>query len=190
MAQQVCGLHFYRLKERYRIGTFHFWSIMSEHEHLFLPASFFMLRAPFLPFDAFKKMQEEKDPKAYVSAFYANDTRFREAVFIASTSLKKGIESRQKTKEIENTLFKYFSRSASRSTPFGLFAFATYGFFGTKAVTDLDLNQLIKRGRPDMEWLQKVIEKICLDSNLIHELPIQRNPLLICRGERFSISYL
>lgn len=163
---------------------------MSEHEPLFFPASFFMLRAPFLPFDAFKHIHELEDPKAHISEFYTSNARFREAVAIASPSLKKEIESGRNIKDIENTLFKYFSRSASRSTPFGLFAFASYGFFGSNVIADLDLNQLIKRSRPDMEWLQKVIEKICLDSNLIQELPIQRNPLLVCRGERFSISYL
>lgn len=163
---------------------------MAKQQPLFVPASFFMVRTPLLPIDYFQRMDQLNEPTEFIKNFYSENECFQEAVAIASPSLKEEIDKNRNSKETIDSLLKYFSRMTSRSTPFGLFSFVSYGVVDGEINAQIDLNHVIKRARPDMEWLQNVIEKICQDESFFLQLPVQHNPLLTMQGDRFCVGYL
>lgn len=152
-------------------------------EPLFIPASFFLVRVPFLPIDIFFERQERD-----MQIFYENHPLFQEAIALASPLLWEAAEKKRE-KGTSSSLFKYFSRMTSRATPFGLFSFVACGLSAEKMQGWIDLEKVKKRARPDMEWLQTIIEKICQDEKVFLELPVQHNPLLATQGDRFFINY-
>lgn len=153
-------------------------------EPIFIPASFFLTRIPFFPIETFHE-EQEKD----MHHFYENNCLFQEAIAIASPLLQKATVTKR-DKDSSSSLFKYFSRMSSRATPFGLFSFVACGFGEQKIKGKIDLMKVKKRARPDMEWLQTFIEKICQDEKVFLELSVRHNPLLAMQGDRFFVNYL
>ncbi|MBA3720887.1 MAG: lantibiotic dehydratase [Parachlamydiaceae bacterium] len=161
-----------------------------EKEPLFLPASFFMSRTPFLPIQEFLSLLNTNDFNESLLQISKNKPVLREAFAIASSSLHKALESKKDTKQIYSTLLKYFSRMASRSVPFGLFSFVSLGIFGDTTSVNFDLSKVRKRARPDMEWLFSVIDQLSNNAELIPFLSIKTNPLLFESGGRVFLNYV
>ncbi|MGB8475144.1 MAG: lantibiotic dehydratase [Candidatus Acidiferrum sp.] len=136
-----------------------------------VPAGFFVLRTPLLPFD---ELQSWSDGLAACSALsdlaslekaLAQDREHlrarlreilsrpevREALFVASPHLDKMFDvwlcdpEGERGQGIERALVRYFMRMAGRSTPFGLCAGCSTGSLGDK--TDLMLEELAKYQR-------------------------------------------
>lgn len=88
----------------------------------------FILRFPTYPLDRFFSYITDGED---LLQLFQNDELFRNAVLNASPDLysqAKSVESTDKNSEkIKLSLYKYFSRMCSRSTPFGLFAGVTVG---------------------------------------------------------------
>jgi lantibiotic biosynthesis protein len=157
---------------------------------LFLPASFFMVRTPLLPFDNFLALMQRSDINDCLIALFDKDAQMREALAIASPSLYTALKSRKDTKQARLSLLKYFSRMTTRSTPFGIFSFVALGTFSEVTSVTFDLSKVYKRARPDMEWLMAMIDQICADPRYFSILPLYRNPLVFESGGRAFLNYL
>lgn len=161
-----------------------------ETEPLFLPASFFMVRAPLLPIEEYFSFFQNKELKPSLSEFnHEQIPILREAIAVASPELYKAITSNKETEQILSSLVKYFSRMTTRATPFGLFSFVSLGTWSSATAGTFDLTQVKKRIRPDMEWLFTIIDQLCGDPDLIPHLQLQRNPLIYESGARVCLNY-
>ncbi|WP_343608301.1 lantibiotic dehydratase family protein [Chryseobacterium oranimense] len=118
----------------------------------------FLLRTPTLGFDIDEISKVE----------FENNLLFKEAIFNSSNELyhemEKYIENlitNEKEKEkIFSSLFKYWRRIRTRTTPYGLFSGVTAGFI-TSEVSEIILNNEINRFiRLDMEIICSLIEKL------------------------------
>ncbi|MBS0649053.1 MAG: lantibiotic dehydratase [Verrucomicrobia bacterium] len=154
-------------------------------EALFLPASFFLVRNPSLPFESFKKQDRNT-----IYSFYAQNELFQEAIAIASPTLAEELKKTSINDQMKATLLKYFYRMTSRSTPFGLFSLVSSGCWNEVTAAELDLDLVIKGVRPDMQWVLKIGDQICKDENVFSQILVQCNPLLTIQGDRYTIGYL
>lgn len=126
------------------------------HKYYFDDFSRFLFRTPLLSFQMKDKMQELID-----SDF------FNEALFLASPELVKQKENSGNNSLMMQTIYKYFSRSFSRCTPFGLFAGCSIGEFGDQ--TDMTLKPLSKYTRftrLDMNYICALIQHIGQDPKI------------------------
>lgn len=161
---------------------------------LFLPASFFLARTPVLPIEEFYTLLEKNgdDPALSAALFnrFKSDPVVREGLAVASTSLYTAVKSQKFNPDVASSLFKYFSRLTSRSTPFGLFSFVTLGKIEEATSVSFDLSKISKRARPDMEWLFAVIDNLCADPELFPKLALRANCLSYESGGRVFLSYI
>ncbi|MGE0078310.1 MAG: lantibiotic dehydratase family protein [Bacteroidales bacterium] len=112
----------------------------------------FVFRTPSKSIDSLKRVLENG-----ILQNTLNDNYFLESLYIASPDLYHQIErysngeiNDKLSKKMEISIYKYFSRLCTRSTPFGLFAGISTGSFGEQAkfklsetrrrVTRLDMN--------------------------------------------------
>lgn len=161
---------------------------------LFIAAPFFMVRTPCLPIEVFFELLKHDDFTSTLFSYCENNEKILEAVAVASPSLLAAFKERDKKtakekKQIANSLFKYVSRMSSRPTPFGLFSFVSTGKWESAPQSLFNLDQVQKRARPDMEWLESYIHTLCSSDLILSELPVQVNPLIHQSGEIVSLSY-
>ncbi len=165
----------------------------SQNEPLYLPAPFFMIRTPTLPFEeflsSFKDAAEFNDRDPLVNFTPEQLAILSEAILVASPSLYKMMTDKNKFDQVRPSLVKYISRMSTRSTPFGLFSFVSVGAWGDSASVAFDLEKVKKRARPDMEWLYEVISCLCANPALKPSLEIYRNPLAYESGGRVCLKY-
>lgn len=154
---------------------------------LFTPAPFFMVRTPFLPMQDFLALSsDEKIQEQEILLTYMREPLFREAIALASPSLYAAMLNRKEGDKIPSSLLRYFLRMISRSTPFGLFSFVSFGAWGQTSTSVFDLNLVQKHVRPDMEWLSNVIDLLSSNPSLNHFFPVRKNPFLSeCAGRVF-----
>jgi len=129
----------------------------------------FILRTPFISFTHFhSRLTSETD---LLNDF--SDFQFQEALYLASpvlhNELKKLIEGKinnsEEIKRITSSVGRYFSRRATRCTPFGLFAGCTLGKIEDK--TDIRLNGLFDRKtRLDMHYLYSLYDATIKEENV------------------------
>lgn len=120
----------------------------------------FLFRTPLLPC-SFKVSMVEQVERDY----------FKEALFLASPELVAEKEKNRNDRTMQQTLYKYFSRSFSRCTPFGLFAGCSVGKFGNR--TDIALKLLsdyTRFTRLDMNYICALIQHIERDSKIKSKL--------------------
>ncbi len=165
-----------------------------KEDSLFSPAPFFMIRTPLLPVEEFFRLLNQTDSENYLLSFYAHDETLREAIAIASPNLHEALQNitgknGREREQIVSSLLKYYLRMATRSTPFGLFAFVSQGKWDETTSVIFDHRHIEKRSRPDMEWLFKIIDNICAQSECFNYLPIKANPLLFRNGNRIILNY-
>jgi thiopeptide-type bacteriocin biosynthesis protein len=125
----------------------------------YIPAPFFALRTPLLPFDALGQLSELRR--------WVEDATIREALFVASSSLEESIPAWLETphsewgQRVEHALVRYLSRMAGRATPFGLFASHGLGRWGTTSQLRVGgRNTLRKHTRIDMDYVWTLVEKV------------------------------
>lgn len=152
----------------------------------FIPAPFFVARTPLFPVEEFFKLTTVPDVTKYLLHLFQNRSELREAIAVASPNLyetllkmiEKAPANLKDTEKAISSLFKYVIRMATRATPFGLFSFVSLGTWTETTSATLDLSQVKKRARPDMEWLMNEMDQIVKDPAVLGLFPIKRNPLL------------
>lgn len=78
----------------------------------------------------------------------------------------------------------------TRTTPFGLFSGVGQGICGK--TTDLDIGSYpkhLKRARPDMEWIYKLIQKIEADPAIFNQLKVFLNKTVMIKGNRAKLPF-
>src|SRR5581483_4821550 len=93
------------------------------------PSGFFVVRSSLLPLDTLLAWSGERERLGE----WVRDPLVREALFLASPSLEESLEhwerdpASERGQKVEGSLVKYFARSCSRATPFGLLAGVALG---------------------------------------------------------------
>ena len=104
-----------------------------KNEKNFKVLSNFMLRTAMLPLESINKIGTKDEFFPSLEKFL-DEGIMHEALLIASPSLNEMIEkgnyNQKEKKSVALSLFKYISRTFSRTTPFGLFASIGMGVFG------------------------------------------------------------
>lgn len=137
----------------------------------------FCVRVPYFPFNVYKKIEEiefNKNIRKFTKKY------FDENLKTLSTVLYDSIDDLN-NKNVEISLTKYLLRSSTRTTPYGLTSGIMLGTFEDKSDLNFD-GKFLKKARPDMEWLVKVI-KIC-EKELRDQLIIQKNNIYEKEGFR------
>jgi lantibiotic biosynthesis protein len=166
---------------------------------IFVPAGFFLLRAPTLDLGTFKALTASTDVAVSTGVLLdaARTVRTRRAVRAASQSLSdeltRALTVPDQSGEVSlparagSSLLRYLTRMTTRPTPYGLFAGVAAGSFGEG--TDLRLGDdpvRATRTRADLGWLLELIRT--LESSPFAEgLATMVNPLLYRVGERAAL---
>lgn len=152
-----------------------------------LPADNFLIRTPTLSLNDYynnvKDIKTQKTLNDWVLNLI-NNSIIMEAIYVASPSLYQSLQiwnniNDQKRKEqIAISLNNYLIRMTSRTTPFGLFSSVTVGEFGNETFINTNpLNHSVKRCKPDMQWLYKLIRKLEKDNSIFLGLNVMCNEL-------------
>ena len=158
---------------------------------LFLPAPFFILRTPLLTMREYEHLLAQDDWVKTLRELYESDGLLREAIFIASHSLYTTLKERNSSlSSIDESLFNYVIRMATRPTPFGLFSAVSLGVWKERTTILFNYKKVRKHARPDMQWLFTFIQQLYSRPELLSSLPIYTNPLLSLYAGRYSLSYL
>ena len=164
----------------------------------FTSSSFFVLRAPLLPFDDFLKLSSpatgaaEARPTGLDRAAsrvhlrqWAERPEVKEALWLASPDLLASLPrwrdapESAKGRKLELALYRYFARMTARATPFGAFAACTVAEIGDR--TDLELGAAAashRRTRLDMEYLFNLADAIVRDREFRKNLRFRPNDTL------------
>ncbi|GAB3797138.1 lantibiotic dehydratase [Spirosoma humi] len=153
-----------------------------------LPADFFVLRRPLFAIDDYLAIQQRLKngiPLADVLQAVYTDPLCQEALSYASPAVHALLvdwqDGRlQPTDSFLLTLYKYYIRMTTRSTPFGLFAGISSGTWG--AVSDLHARPAVRRNvRLDMGLVSQLI-------GAINALPAVRQQLLYKPNESLWVA--
>src|SRR6516162_8452084 len=171
-------------------------------ESRFVPAGFFALRTPLLPFDdllgwsAGLSAPWALDNGASLDAAIATDKlllrerlsdiisrpEVREALFVASPDLDERLPVWQQTpdsdasEKMERALVRYFTRMAGRPTPFGLFAGCSVGSVGAATgLTLAGLSNYRRHTRLDMDYVVALAHSLARDATVQGELAVHPN---------------
>lgn len=116
------------------------------------PFGRFVLRTPLFPLGGLAERGE-----------LSGSPVFREAIRLASPELANTVppEGGKKRWKYDNSVLKYFHRSCTRSTPFGLFAGCTVGSLGPATRIELAEAERWRRcTRLDMQYLCALIQEV------------------------------
>lgn len=185
-----------------------------QREPLYLPAGFYMLRAPALSARVFRQisnaghvhmeaemvddvLRQREQACAHLLLQMAEWPEVRQALAIASPSLMNGLARLQQGEQkkarethVYAALLRYLIRMSTRPTPFGLFAGVGVGCFAEH--TDLCLGEVAIerfRTRPDMHWLQALLRQIETDPALVAQLAVRLNQTAYLAGERAMLPF-
>jgi len=194
---------------------------MAEHKQIsrpqtFIPAGFYMLRAPVLPAKTFLDLAAaghlslETAPGEFEAAFQAQQEscyqhleyliaqpQITQALAVASSSLLEGLERLQRgeasparRKRAYAGLLRYLTRMCTRPTPFGLFSGVALGSFATETHVCLASPPVERfRTRPDMSWLLSVLHRLEEDAALVSQLKVKLNQTAYLVGERAMLPF-
>lgn len=181
---------------------------------LYIPADFYMVRAPALPAQVFLELsnighlcietaladgslQERKRACVAMLLQLAARPEVKQALAIASPSLLEGLERLARAEEkkahetrVHASLLRYLIRMSTRPTPFGLFAGVELGYFADH--TDLRLGETAIqrfRTRPDMHWLLSLLRQLEKNPALVAQLEVRLNQTAYLAGERAMLPF-
>ncbi|PSK94719.1 lantibiotic dehydratase [Taibaiella chishuiensis] len=153
-------------------------------------SDFFVLRTPLFPVAQYKDIFE-KDPAQLI----AGKPEFAYALYIGSRELVKELNrfieqpgefNEKKINKLKSSLYKYWVRACSRSTPYGVFAGCSLGTIG--AETQLTINgpgEAIQQVRLDMDYYTKVCSYILKEVYIRKELRFYTNNSVYKIGDKF-----
>ena len=174
---------------------------------LYIPADFYLLRAPLLPASVYRSLSATSDraSQGQEGALEAScSQRLRElleqpqihlALAVASPSLWESVErlllgkaSPAQAKRIYRGVLRYLIRMSTRPTPFGLFAGVALGIFAEQTSVQLAVPPVASlRTRPDMAWLLRVIQDIEAQRALVCQLRVRTNQRAYIAGGRLLL---
>lgn len=160
-----------------------------EVENLYACGSFFMIRTALLPAD---EIQKDVDGK-YLLNFYLTQPLFREAIAIASPSLYRTMRAYSLDMPgllphaVILSLLKYYLRMKTRATPFGLFSCVGYGQFADASSLKMELGDVRRHVRPDMQWINLWTSAYCNDRQAVRCLKVFKNPLALSLMGRVAL---
>ena len=138
-----------------------------------------VMRTPLLPMEELQGLSRERLQELVARPEIA------EAIFLASPDLAASIEQwlrdpdSKKGRRTELGLVRYLVRSASRPTPFGLFAGCTAGRIGSRTSLSLASRSAYRRhSRLDMDYLFALCEQLVRDPRVRAELQFRPNSSL------------
>lgn len=149
----------------------------------------FLIRIPSLPIDAYQEiaLQNTLSLSTLQDNNYYNDN-FIEALGIASQDLFKSLfqqpSSSKKIRHLEQSILKYFIRSSTRPTPYGMFSGVALGKFENKNSIIIDNNSCVREIKIDIEWINKLIHKFENDYTVLKHLDVKFNPICYVEGNR------
>ncbi|MEZ7884852.1 MAG: lantibiotic dehydratase family protein [Bacteroidales bacterium] len=143
---------------------------------MYKPFETFVLRTPLFPFSNHNQINFD-------------NTIFEEALFLASPDFydekKKADNSSLLNLKHKISLYKYYSRACTRSTPFGLFAGCSSGTIGetTEVILD-DIWQYRRCTRLDMNYLCSLIQHFEQQSEIKNQLLFFPNDSIYLLGDK------
>ncbi|WP_020607438.1 lantibiotic dehydratase [Spirosoma spitsbergense] len=162
-----------------------------------VPADFFVLRRPLLAINDFLSAQQQLStgtPLATVLLTIYQDARCQEALFYASPAVHAELmawlaNGPTPGEKLLMTLYKYYVRMTTRSTPFGLFAGIAMGVWGD--VSNLHTEASIKRNvRLDTGVVSQLFSFVNRQPFIRHQLTYKVNEsLLIGENKIWYIGY-
>ncbi|MCY9511361.1 lantibiotic dehydratase family protein, partial [Paenibacillus larvae] len=169
--------------------------MQAESNDKYMPLDFFMIRTPLLPVENITSYFNDLNDISGNLEGILKRPEILEAIAIASPSLYKSLlksdKSDKQYQQILGSLFKYINRMSSRATPFGLFSGIGIGAFGTEnAIQVSNIEQHVKRARPDMQWLLKIIKNIEEDMNIVKQLDVKFNLMAYKVGDRVKLPFI
>lgn len=190
--------------------THNIYEEKKQSERWFKPCDFFIVRTPLLSLDTYLQVMSQHNLQSEEAVLETierlkketSTSIFKEAISIASPSLRSFYEflniskdeaDKKTIQKVEKTLislFRYFIRMSTRTTPFGLFSRVVQGHFGDRS--DLEVRSFSdnqKRARPDMEWIFHVIKLIESDPIIFDELKVRMNKTLMVKGNRVKLPF-
>jgi lantibiotic biosynthesis protein len=189
----------------------------SKKQAIYVPADFYMLRAPALPGEIFQSLSQagrrvfsetvdELDTtwQAGVQDYYhvlrelALRPDVAQAIAVASPSLQIGLERLQREegkpaqqKKAYAGLLRYLIRMCTRPTPFGLFSGVALGTFAEQTRACLGPRALERfRTRQDMGWLLEVLHLLEKDRALVRQLQVRLNQTAYLVGDRAVLPFV
>ncbi len=144
----------------------------------YLPFSTFIFRTPLFPFNYIHKKISSEEERL-----------FQNAIYIASPELYSELSKSNftlLTKRQQVTIYKYFSRSYSRCTPFGLFAGCSVGSLGddsTFEIKNIFSHKVITR--LDMDCIGEIIHKLEADKLIVECLTYYPNDSIYKIGDSY-----
>lgn len=168
------------------------------------PLDFFMIRTPLLPVNNLTNLinvsstllpEDECQKQRDFLINKLNIPEIKESLAVSSLSLNQTLNKKDKTQkqedQVTNSLFKYVNRMCIRPTPFGLFSGVTVGNFGEKTAIKIDSKKNhLKRARPDMQWLLKVLKNIESEEHISEQLYVTTNKISYKVGNRLKIPFM
>src|SRR5882757_5079384 len=120
---------------------------------------------------------------------YLTDPYFKDALLIATPDLTRLIYNHdlKRTPELNLTITRYFNRMCSRCTPFGLFAGCSIALWGDQSEVVLSRKEMVRRSRPDKEFLSRLIAEISQQDKIFEHLDIALNNTLYKIGKEYRI---
>ena len=148
----------------------------------------FMIRTPELSYEHLKDFREQPDEVFdYIKNNNYLDEFFKSALLVSSRPLYQAYTKTkigQSEQKFEQSLLKFFIRSTTRPTPYGLFSSVCLGSFDHDAALikgqsfyDIDI---------DSEWTCKLISSLEKNDSLVPKMILIRNNLLYKSGERIK----
>jgi len=149
----------------------------------------FMIRTPELSFEyLLEYYQQDRDVYEFIKNNEILDNFFRKALLISSKSLYRSYINRPtNVKQYDNlikSLYKYFIRSTTRTTPFGYYASVALGEFAT--TTCLVKGRSIVDIKIDNEWINSIIYQIENENENLSKLQFSFNKICYKSGDRFK----
>ncbi|NLR67002.1 lantibiotic dehydratase [Chitinophaga varians] len=151
---------------------------------------FFLLRSPLYPVNRYRDVLEDS-----LQELADKNPLFLYALCIASGDLLKELErflsdpasfNKKKTDKLRKSLYKYWVRACSRSTPYGLFAGCTTGTIG--ADTQLLLNDMkdaYQYVRLDMDYYTRICNHISQQPDISMALRYYPNNSIYKTGDKY-----
>ena len=148
-----------------------------------VPSGFVVLRTPVLPFEAVLAGPEEQ-----ATGRFALSPESLDALYLASPSLVEQLiradPASARGRAVERTLFRYFTRMASRSTPFGLLAGFLVGTVGTRNRLVVSADGARRHRQVGVTLLETMLRGLGSSPRFRRVIPFRVNPGLYRAGDR------
>lgn len=153
----------------------------------------FVVRSPLYPLDSLITGSEDADSQREFIKSLCRDSIFMEGIYLASPGFYKQIMiwlngkvlNRKDEERIFETIYKYFSRMASRCTPFGLFAGCGVGKIGevTEVIIEKETEHT-RHTRLDMLYLCNLVNNLAKKGSIKNQIRFFPNNTIYEAGSK------